>query len=171
MLGELVLGEAGASYVADVFFGMCDFNARWDENERKVAAILRQKLKTTIERRNDIAHGDWWVGLAPWYADEIDKPILVRIRPVRKDGIEKVEQIGADDLDAYTTVIEDLISVVDEFGNLCLGLPVMRSNGPREPDQSNVSVGEYRAGDILTCKDGEVVRDGPRAADLAHILL
>jgi len=172
MLAELVLGDATASQIADAFFGLCAYVGRFDEAEESIAKNLRNTVKRAIEKRNDIAHGDWWVGLASYDADAIDLPTLIRIRPLRSKGVEKIEELAAGDIDALSRDIGLLINDLEEFGHIALGLPVMRSNtpppgGPR--GKTNVSVGEYRVAEILTLRDGKIVRDGPCAAEIARV--
>jgi hypothetical protein len=59
----LVLGEAQAQQLANVFFGTCRVVADLDAEEQKVAAWLRNRVNGQIELRNEIAHGDWFVDL------------------------------------------------------------------------------------------------------------
>lgn len=172
MLAELVLGDAMASQIADAFFGLCAYVGHFDEPEERIATNLRNTVKRAIEKRNDIAHGDWWIGLASYDADAIDLPTLIRIRPVRSHGVEKVEELAVADIDALSRKIGLLINDLEEFGQIALGLPLMRSNtppagGPR--GKTNVSVGEYRVADILALRDGKIARDGPCAAEIARV--
>jgi hypothetical protein len=166
---ELLLGEAPASQIAVAFFGVCRYMAKYDAVERKIESKLRNEVKATIEKRNDVAHGDWWVGLGAYDADSIDPPVLVRIRPLR-DDFGKVQELAASDLDAQTDAIVRLINQLEEFGRLSLGLPVMRADGFEPPGStSSVSVAEYRIEDIFVLKDGQVAREGPKARELAFI--
>lgn len=44
-LGEVVLGEATASYITDAFFGMCRITGDPTASEQKIAAALRAEVK------------------------------------------------------------------------------------------------------------------------------
>lgn len=61
------------------------------------------------------------------------------------------------------------MNLLEEFGRLSLGLPLMRGDGRPPGSHTNVSVGEYRLKDILVLQNGHVVRAGPKAAEIADI--
>lgn len=64
MLAKLALGEMTADPLANAFFGMCFHAGELDDQEEKVAVRLRKEVRDEITRRNDFAHGDWWLALA-----------------------------------------------------------------------------------------------------------
>ncbi len=61
----LALGELFAGQIADSFFAICQHVGDLDEAETKVAICLKNDVRDEIKRRNDFAHGDWWIGLGP----------------------------------------------------------------------------------------------------------
>src|SRR5581483_9489563 len=86
-ISELALGEATAHQMMVAFFGACRYLGGFDAAEAKVEAHLRNRVAHTIEKRNDVAHGDWWIGILRSDATDMIPPKLVRIRPLR-DGYE-----------------------------------------------------------------------------------
>lgn len=62
-ISSLLLGEATAQVIANAFFGMCMRMGDLDDDEQKVASALANEVDATIKTRNDVAHGDWWIGL------------------------------------------------------------------------------------------------------------
>src|SRR5579862_2050863 len=102
VLGELTLGEATASQIADVFFGMCKEWSQLDAEEAKVASALRKAVKQAIEKRNDVAHGDWHVGLPADKDEHVERAVIIRYRPLRSEGIQKIESLSVADLDGLS---------------------------------------------------------------------
>ncbi len=176
---NMLLGEATAQVISNAFFGMCRMASELDEKEKKVASTLRNELTKAIEARNDIAHGDWWVGMwefrnaRPGGKLETPKrldPRLVRTLPARSEGPQKVLSLSTADLDAMTNRLLELTTLIVEYGKLALQLPV---HGLRENDESYPSVKEFRVRDVLVVTGGgrgknstpaRVVREGPLAA-------
>jgi hypothetical protein len=91
-LAELAIGEAPAQQIANSFFAVCSTVARFDhDDDLIVARRIRQAVNDVITRRNDIAHGDWWIWAA-YGADSISSS-LVRLKTSR--GIlKKLEEFG-----------------------------------------------------------------------------
>jgi hypothetical protein len=168
-LGHMLLGGTTAAVIADAFFGLCRLEADYDPAETKAASAVAKEVQELIQRRNDITHGDWLVGmfsLQPGPTKILD-PRLVRIRPGRVLGAREEEDLAVEDIDALTERVRSLTGVVDEFGKLALKLPVILE----AVGQQVVSTGELRVGDVLTAvarkgKRTEVMRDGPRAAEV-----
>ncbi len=168
---ELLMGEAMPTAIANAFFGMCRLETEFDENELKVASVLSRAVKTEIEMRNDIAHGDWEVGwLSPAAPYAVRDPHLIRIQPGRVEGPRKVQRLSVQDIDKLASRVIALLALVDEFGHLALGLPILLAN-PRENGLS-VSTGEYRVRDVFVARQQtrggptKIRRDGPRSAEL-----
>jgi hypothetical protein len=153
-LGEVVLGEATASYITDAFFGMCRITGDPTASEQKIADALRAEVKAVIEKRNDIAHGDWWHLPDKEVDGHEPDAVLVRIRPVRREGHEKIESLNASDIDELSDGLRVLVNIVNEFGLRSLGL-------------SDSSV---RVGDIFAVKKKRVTRCGPLAAETEALL-
>jgi hypothetical protein len=162
-LAELAFGEVFPSQLSAAFFGMCRFTGDLDPAEMKVESALRNAVTKAFEMRNDIAHGDWWLGYLSPDGRGMDPPILVRIRPLRGRGASKVVALGAAELDALSFDLFCLSADVTGFGQLALGLPVLhRGTGER-------SAGEYRIRDVYGVERGKVVRSGPEAELIAEI--
>ena len=159
--------------IANAFFGLCRLEGEFDADEEKVASAMIRAVMDVIQARNDIAHGDWWVGLFSFSTpggpgDSID-PRLVRIRPGRAAGPRDERDLAVGDIDALTEGVRRLTNLVDEFGKLALKLPLFRS----DPDgSSHVSTGEFRVRDVLTTtragrnRPARVTRGGPHAASI-----
>ena len=150
-----MLGESTAQPIANVLFGMCELAGNLDTSETAVANVLRDRVDKTIQRRNDIAHGDWvaWFpGTEPW---------LTRVRPVRKPPI-KHEDYPPETLDRYSDDIRALRQLVSDFGRLALGLWMLCRDSEDEPVRE-CRAGELRVSDVLIKREGQVVRDGPKA--------
>lgn len=165
-LSELALGEATAHQIMVGFFGACRWIGEFDAGETEVEKSLRKRVVETIEKRNDVAHGDWWIGILRANATDMIPPKLVRIRPLR-ENYEKTENLSASDIDAQTDEIIDLINVIEEFGRLALGLPVHTTS----PDgKLGYEHGVFRVSDVLV-KDGSVItRSGPRASEVEPMI-
>jgi hypothetical protein len=163
LIGRLVLGEANPSHTADAFFGVCRAVGELDTEEERIAASLRSAVRKTIEKRNDVAHGDWWVGLVADDEERLEPASLVRFRPARAEGVERIERLSASDLDELSASLNSLGRLVQEFGVLSLGLLVW---GPRPGRTKSI----YRVGEVLAWKDGLVTRNGPYAVEAPRLL-
>jgi hypothetical protein len=168
---ELLLGEAMPTALSNAFFGMCRLVADLDDNESKVESAIRKRVKTEIEMRNDVAHGDWEVGwfvATPPYA--VRDPHLIRLLPGRSEGPRKVQSLSVVDIDRLSSRILALLTLVSEFGHLALALPIVLTL-PTE-GEATLSTGEYRVRDVLVAhqikRGGPVTirRDGPRAREV-----
>src|SRR6188472_2423007 len=93
MLAKLALGEMTADPLANAFFGMCLHATHLDENEEKVAIRLRKEVRDEITRRNDFAHGDWWVGFGVKEDGTGGDPSLWRTKPSRKQDPWVIREI------------------------------------------------------------------------------
>lgn len=164
-LPQIALGGAEAMAISKAFFGMCRRVAQFDDNERRVEKVLRNAVVKTIEERNAISHGDWYVGLRDWPTDGVRDPILERFHALRADGHEEEITYSLQRLEEASVVMEDLINNVVEFGRLALDLPVLLT--PR-----GVSC-DLRVRDVWTARgskaDTTISRNGPRAADVAVV--
>jgi hypothetical protein len=146
-LVQLALGEAAAAQLANSFFGMCSEEAMLEHDEdRKIARMVKTNVFEEINRRNDIAHGDWWPGVVEG-SPVLRDPTLVRLKPGRgnfpkrrpwtgrpedhfddevRPGARTVHHYSIADLDALSDCVLDLARVTAEFGALC-----MRQGQPR----------------------------------------
>jgi len=150
-IGELLMGEAAAQQIANSFFGVMG-SVDLDEEEKRVAKQLRNRVNQVIEKRNEIAHGDWWIGATAADQTLPEDPMLIRIRPVRKEGPLHHQNLGPAELDQLSDEIRDLRVRVGEFAALATGIWSQAAG--------------LRVHDILVVKDGEVRRAGPKAGKL-----
>jgi hypothetical protein len=156
LLGEMALGEATAYPIANAFFGICRVTNELDADEQKVASKLRSDVKAAIEARNDVAHGDWWIGLARKGAETIHDPIVIRIHPDGSKGPVDLKELTAGELDGMSESLVQLRNLVAEFGEICLG-----------PDEQTHLLAGVHVRDIFVIegpkKSPKVVRNGPMA--------
>jgi hypothetical protein len=121
MLPELVFGEAPAQHIANAFFGMCRLiNDDFSTTERQIGDTLASEVGKTIQKRNYIAHADWWVGFAAPDDEEISAPSLTRVKPMRSKGPFEYEGPSVDQLDESCESMKDLRNLVAEFGEIAL---------------------------------------------------
>jgi hypothetical protein len=169
-LVEMILGEAMPKLITDSFFGLCRVVGQFDEAEKKVERKLRNDAVEICNMRNDIAHGDWWVGQMERYdSPTVRAPALVRIKPGRVDELpEQTVDLLIADLDTMADDISALTNTLAEFGRLALGLPIV-THEPIPPSESRVTR-EFRVRDIYVLRGTKkapqgprVVRDGPKA--------
>jgi hypothetical protein len=160
---EIALGETPAMSIAHAFFGLARRAGDYTSDEAKIANRLAKQVEDAIQTRNDIAHGDWEVGVrAPPDTPPEAAHRLMRILPHRKEGPYKAVVLTAADIDAMSDKLLDLLAVVMEFGKLALGLPLTGTD-------RQVTKGEFRVGDVFVLRGGkgtttaEIVREGPRA--------
>ena len=171
ILVDMALGEATAQPISAAFFSLCRDAGEFTKAEGEVAEALSKAVGKTIRERNDIAHGDWTVGATVLGGDQhlqTMPPRLVRSTPREKKPY-KIESMSPSEIDQRTDRLIELLNMVDEFGRLALGLPVM----PLKPDgDSRISKGEFKVGDVFGIKkrgggkDPLAVRTGPRADEL-----
>jgi hypothetical protein len=140
-LVQLAIGEATAAPLANSFFGMCSDQAMLDhEDDRKIARILKTNVFDEINRRNDIAHGDWWPGVVEG-SPVLSNPTLVRLKPGRGNfpvrrpwrgleeelratgggpGARTAHSYDIADLHAFSDSVLELAGVTGEFGTMCM---------------------------------------------------
>jgi hypothetical protein len=80
ILAAIVFGEATAKQVSDAFFAMCLAVGECDDEGTKIVGKLQAKINQEITRRNDFAHGDWWMGFGGLNASMV----LARYKPSRR---------------------------------------------------------------------------------------
>lgn len=120
MLAKLALGELTADPLSSAFFGMCLHAAHLDENEEKVAIRLKKEVRDEINRRNDFAHGDWWIGFGVKEDGSGGDPMLMRTKSSRKQEPWRTQEIPIAEIDERTDALHDLRQMVAEFGEICL---------------------------------------------------
>jgi CHASE2 domain-containing sensor protein len=133
-LADLAFAQSDPDQIATAFFAMCRAAAQLDLAEEKTASRLRTRVGEAIEMRDNVAHGDWWVGSS----------VL---------GAEAVE-LSARELDGRSDSLATLTNIVAEYGTVCLRIP------PYDVGQHRVS--DYivmRAGEAV--REGPKALDSP----------
>ncbi len=148
------MGEGYANQIANAYFAICEHLTDLDDEEKQVAVRLKKEVVDTIKERNDLAHGDWLIGLSGVTFGSGDDPRLLRTKPGRRAGawVEMVRPVH--EIDAAAEKVIYLDGDVGEFGWLCLGLhPLKHFQGL-----------EVRVRDIFRFSKHRVLRTG-RYAD------
>jgi hypothetical protein len=125
-LAALPFGGVTAEPIATAFFGMCRMLMEHDHEEDIAARKLRRAVVDQIERRNRVAHGDWYIGYwsrtgGPEPGDETVEamaPWVERLAPGRKAGPWSV---SSEDLDKESEALVRLRTLVHEYGWVCFG--------------------------------------------------
>src|SRR5579872_337319 len=104
-LGEIVLSEATASQITNAFFAVCEHLGRFDAGERSIGRRLRACVIKEYELRNELLHGDWFIGFKVMHADgepaeRSSTPRLSRPRP--KIGPPETKVYGPEELDGFS---------------------------------------------------------------------
>jgi hypothetical protein len=128
LVAWIPFGGATARDITDQFFAMASLVSKHDENEAATAAKLKSDVLDEIKRRNDVAHGEWFIGY--WSTTggvegaQAAPPDAMRIKPERKAGIlDNIEE----DLDERSDAVERLRDMLRDYGKACfmpLGLHV-----------------------------------------------
>jgi hypothetical protein len=155
----LALSETYAAQIANAFFAVCGLEDL-DSDEKKIASKLQKEVIKEINRRNDIAHGDWWVGGGPSPHGVWPDPALWRAKASRKDEPIQFRDLPIEELDRASDGLHELVQSVALFGDLCLfggplGLQWIIDGRPA------------RVSDALMMRDGEVVPT-PRLMDVTY---
>lgn len=155
----LLLGEASAQYVLEVFFAACRADWERSKDEKSIEASLYEEIKDLVKTRNTVAHGDWQIG------DPGEGAWVSRTRPARKGEPQQFHDFPSEDLDALSDRMRRLAWILAVFGRIALGMPLMMMR--REPGEfTRCEPGELRITDVLVVRDGKVYGEGPAAADV-----
>jgi hypothetical protein len=153
-LAELVVGEATAAPLASAFFALCAQTEPCSEPAKAVLKIIKRDVDEAVHFRNDVAHGDWWIG---WGAEgQMSPPSLWRVKPRRKEGSLVMKTLSADDLDAKASDLVELRNLVGEIGSICFRR-ACTTPGARIFDHPQAIK------EVFTIRDGHVIRQGPSA--------
>jgi hypothetical protein len=120
VIARLALGEAAANQVNDSFFAICSYMADLDDDEVRVSRHLKKQVREEIKRRNDFAHGDWWIGFGAKEDGAMANPTLWRTKPGRQRQDVFSREIPVPEIDSYSNGLYVLRQQVAEFGDLCL---------------------------------------------------
>jgi hypothetical protein len=122
LIARLALGETPANQITEAFFAICEHAADLDLAELKVAVHLKKGVRDEIKRRNDFAHGDWWIGFGEKPDGSMGDPMLLRVKPGRKKNPSQPKMLSVDEIDEVSDGLYALRQQVAEFGDLCLGI-------------------------------------------------
>ena len=95
-----------------------------------------------LERRNDIAHGDWNVSQVVNAEPRVNISELRRIKPAKFSDADEAKGVFAETLDQWSDEVHQLALMVAEFGQIALGIE--RSS--------------RRVNDVLVIKKNRVIR-------------
>ena len=109
-----------AMNISRAFFGACFKLVEFENgSEKKVAKRLNRIVKETIEERNELAHGDWFL-LQGWEPDSGIQPKLARFHLTETDSRPEMLDTSVEWLDERSEAIRRLNGLVHEFGDICL---------------------------------------------------
>lgn len=152
---EIALGGLTAEPISSAFFAICrdEKGKSWDDEERRIADKLEESVIKEIQRRNDYAHGDWFIGFGS-KDGPMDAPGLRRTKPQRKSAPTTWTEIPTVELDRNAREIFDLRQLVLEFGDVCLALwQNPAAKGFRVRDVFEIVGKSRRAGTVQRRKD------------------
>jgi hypothetical protein len=146
---DLALGEATAQTIANALFGAIHHFGQLSDAEAEVVKALRRRVDQSIQTRNNVAHGDWFIGWGSVGAERPDDPSLLRIRPTRSTGPWDHRDVSPAELDAWSDDLVELRGLVQEAAGFTIG--------------ERKKLGMGRLSDYQVLRDGRVVREGPKA--------
>jgi hypothetical protein len=118
---QMAFGEMTANQITNAFFAACHYGKRLDQNEQKIGRALRARLIEQIERRNDVAHGDWSIGYPE--GEPAERYVaLIRIKPAKSFGAFEQQDVSTATLDEWSDALVELATMVMDFGHVALGL-------------------------------------------------
>jgi hypothetical protein len=126
LLLPLVFSGAPAAAIANTFFGMCKMLGDLDNDEAAIhKRLFEEVVFKVIPERNNLAHGDWWIGWTAANADEIDTPAYTRAIAREGEGMAWTH-ISVEKLDAQSDRLIELRNLVTEFGLICFGRHILQ---------------------------------------------
>lgn len=155
---SLALGEAPAYNITSSFFAICSHVAELDIEEERIGSKLEEAVMAELTRRNDFAHGDWYIGWTSTEGEFCD-PILWRVKPNRKKGAFSEREIPVAELDQASDEIAELDALLSEYGDLCLRIDRYRESllAPGAPNTRVRDVfmieGSRRSGSVIRRPD------------------
>jgi hypothetical protein len=123
---ETAFGEMTANQLTNAFFSTCLNVGDLDDNEQKVGRWLRARVIKEIERRNDVAHGDWYVTQTVNVQPRRNNSTLRRLKPARSSDDGEERDIPAETLDQWSDEVHELGLLVAGFGQVALGIDAKR---------------------------------------------
>ena len=153
-IGTVAMRPAGPGAVNEAFFGMCHLLGNLDQGEKKIAEALQVNVDRAIRRRNEFAHGDWWVGFGAKADGSSGDPFLTRTR--KGDTFWTTRDVPVGQLDALSNDLRTRTNYVTEFGEMCLA-----------PERSEFIWGHsVRPKDVFVIdSENRVAREGPSSGE------
>ena len=153
-LAQLVLGEAPAKQISDAFFSVCVSVGDLDERERRIVGKIRNRVDEEITRRNDFAHGDWFMALGPRDIENPASLVLTRTKPSRRTSAASADGFSSADLDAVTDDVMKVRRWVLDVGDACLFTSERRNGGRRICDYFEIDGKDVRRLPLLGPRSG-----------------
>jgi hypothetical protein len=151
---QLVVGEAPAKQISDAFFAVCMSVGELDESERMIVGKIRDRVDKEITRRNDFAHGDWFMALGP---PDIENPaslVLTRTKASRRKTPASADGFSSTDLDALTENVIELRRWILDVGDVCLFGSERRNSGHRIRDYFEIGGKDVKRLPLLGPRSG-----------------
>ena len=175
LIAEVALGTLTAEPITRAFFKMCEMRGHLDEDECEISRHLREKVLYRVRQRNDLLHGDWFVGSVALERDDgtVSYSWTRRIKPSNRDGARSHTDWPPSTLEHEADEIVELRQMVAEFGTVALRLVNIESiyvgGDPEPPEELRVRdlwVKRQKDTDDKRRKNSQpdiVVRAGPLA--------
>lgn len=147
VLIDQLFEKASADKIRRLFFAVCKDKAKPDKSEKKIVDRLEARVRREVRRRNEFAHGDWWIGFGRKDDGTAGDPLVGRLSQT-KGGLK---ELPVAEIDQISSAVYELRQLVAEFGDICLGHWAVKVSADSPA----------RIGDIFTLTDGVILRDGP----------
>jgi hypothetical protein len=154
------LGRESARDICRAFFGVCQELCSHEPDETATANRLRELVMQEIAKRDDVAHGEWFVG--GWGRTGLEGGGMSPPEPAPPHAYRRTKAgdffLVKDDLDARSDEIERLTKLLREYGRVCFGMH------PLQFDEKTQRVNEkaLRVSDVVRLEHGRPVL-GPKA--------
>lgn len=153
---DLLTGAMEAHSLKNAFFASIRYLADppHDEDEKKVSVTLEDQVSDVIQFRNDLAHGEWFVGWGSTDAAFPDPPKLRRTKPGTRRGPAMTSvTLTVDEMDRRSEALIVLRRMVYEYAALAAG---------QYPSLTQEL--DLRVRDVFVTRGKDVYREGPGVA-------
>lgn len=126
---NLLMGEATAKPLSNAFFAMLrgDESAPPEGEDLRMLGRIENEVGEVITLRNDVMHGDWFVGYAEEGANRPGPATLMRTKPGRRTGAAlEVRELTTDDIEDLTERVSNARRLVQEVGTFMLDRALRR---------------------------------------------
>lgn len=149
---NLLTGEMQMYNLNNAFFGVFRHLGEHDDAEVKISRTLHNQVAKANDHRNNVAHGEWFIGWGSADSFVPDPPRLVRTRPGSADFSPiRVSDFPIEEMGAWTADLRALKSLVGEYAYRVAPHPAL------DPP--------IRASEVFIVRGGKVLREGPRAEE------